>query len=292
MRRTGSVEWTLVSDGSFRLDGGAMFGVVPKPLWEKKSAPDSRNRIRLGLHPLLVRSGGRTILVDCGAGRKETGRFPEIFAIGDETDVVKSLAAHGVAPADVDTVVYTHLHFDHAGGGTRREGDGSIVPVFPKARHVVQRAELQDAEHPTERSRASYFPDNWEPVRAAGLLDVVEGETELAPGVRTFLMKGHVRSLTGIVIESGDEKIVYPSDNMPTSAHVPVPWVMAYDLYPLDTVAFKERFLPQAIDEEWTVVFEHDPAVGAARIRRDGDRLALEEVLPAPGAGAPVSDAR
>ena len=286
MMRTGSVDWTLVSDGTFRLDGGAMFGVVPKPLWELRAPADDRNRILLGLHPLLVRSGGKTILVDCGIGRKETGRFPDIFGVGGETDIVRSLAEHGVAPEDVDVLVYTHLHFDHAGGGTRRDGDGRIVPVFPNARHVVQRSELHDAENATERSRASYLPENWEPVREAGLLDVVEGETELAPGVRTFLMKGHVRSLTGIVIESGGETVVYPSDNMPTSAHVPGPWVMAYDLYPLDTLAFKEQFLPQAIDEEWTVVFEHDPRVGAVKIRREGKRFDLETVLPAPAPAA------
>jgi glyoxylase-like metal-dependent hydrolase (beta-lactamase superfamily II) len=284
--RTGHVEWALVSDGTFRLDGGAMFGVVPKPLWAAKSPPDERNRIRLGLHPLLIRAGGRTILVDCGIGRKESGRFPEIYGVGDETDLVRSLAELGVAASDVDTVVYTHLHFDHAGGGTRRDADGRIVPAFPRARHLVQRDELDDAERPTDRSRASYLPDNWRPVRDAGLLDVVEGETELAPGVRTFLMKGHVRCLTGVVIEAAGEKVVYPSDNVPTSAHVPVPWVMAYDLYPLDTVAFKEQFLPQAIDEEWTVVFGHDPEVGAVKIRRDGGKLALEEVLHAPDCGA------
>jgi glyoxylase-like metal-dependent hydrolase (beta-lactamase superfamily II) len=282
--KTGSVEWDLVSDGTFRLDGGAMFGVVPRPLWERVAKPDDRNRVRLGLNPLLIRSGGTTVLVDAGIGRKETGRFPEIFAVGNETDIVSSLAERGVAPEDVDVLLYTHLHFDHAGGATRREGD-DVVPVFPNARHVVQRTELEDAESPTERSRASYLPDNWEPVQRAGLLDVVAGETEIAPGVRTVLMKGHVRALTGVMIEAGDERVFYPSDNMPTSAHVPVPWVMAYDLYPLDTVASKESFLPRAVEEEWTVVFEHDPEVGAVRIRRDGKRYALETVLRAPGAG-------
>jgi len=286
--RTGSVEWDLVSDGTFRLDGGAMFGVVPRPLWARGAVPDDRNRITLGLHPLLIRAGGKTILVDAGIGRKEGGKFPEIFAVGDETNVVRSLAARGVSPEDVDVLLYTHLHFDHAGGATRLGEDGRAVPVFPHARHVVQRAELEDAESPTDRSRASYLPDNWVPVRDAGLLDIVDGETEIAPGVRTVLMKGHVRSLTGILIEDGDERVFYPSDNMPTSHHVPVPWVMAYDLYPLDTVACKESFLPKAIDEEWTVVFEHDPTVGAVKIRRDGKGYGLETVLPAPPRGEPA----
>ncbi|MEZ5065754.1 MAG: MBL fold metallo-hydrolase [bacterium] len=282
--RIGDVEWHLVSDGTFRLDGGAMFGVVPKPLWEKRTSPDERNRITLGTNCLLIRSGGRIVLVDTGNGRKEDAKFREIFGFGEETDLVTSLAAHGVAPADVDTVVYTHLHFDHAGGGTRRDEDGRVVPVFPNARHVVQRAELEDAENPTVRSSASYLPHNWRPIADAGLLDVVDGEIDVAPGVRTMMMKGHVRALTGIVIESGNEKLVYPTDNMPTSAHAPVPWVMGYDLYPLDTVAFKEKHLPAAIDENWIVAFEHDPVVGAARIRREGRGLEFEVVAPAPGA--------
>ena len=281
--RTGSVEWHLVSDGTFRLDGGAMFGVVPRPLWAGQAPPDERNRITLGTNCLLLRSGGKTVLVDTGNGRKEDAKFREIFGFGDETDLVSSLAEHGVAPADVDVVVYTHLHFDHAGGGTARNEGGEVVPVFPNARHIVQRAELEDAGNPTVRSAASYLPHNWQPIADAGLLDVVEGEIDVAPGVRTMLMKGHVRALTGVVIESEGEKAVYPSDNMPTSAHAPVPWVMGYDLYPLDTVAFKEAFLPPAIDEEWTVIFEHDPVVGAARIRRDGRRLAFDVVAPAVG---------
>jgi glyoxylase-like metal-dependent hydrolase (beta-lactamase superfamily II) len=208
-----------------------------------------------------------------------------MFSVGGETDVVASLARHGLAPEDVDTLIYTHLHFDHAGGATRLDEDGRPVPVFPRARHIVQRSEMDDALNATERSRASYLPDNWEPIRGAGLLDVIDGEIEPVPGVRTVLMKGHVRCLTGVLIESGDERAFYPSDNMPTSAHVPVPWVMAYDLYPMDTVASKQEFLPRAVDEGWTVVFEHDPEVGAVKLHRDGRHFALETVLGVPPRG-------
>jgi glyoxylase-like metal-dependent hydrolase (beta-lactamase superfamily II) len=178
----------------------------------------------------------------------------------------------------VEVVVYTHLHFDHAGGGTRLNEEGRPVPVFPRAVHLVHAEELYDAEHPTDRSRASYFPENWKPVEEAGLLNVVHGELELAPGVRTVLMKGHVRSLTAVSIESGSEKLFYPTDNMPTSAHVPGPWIMGYDLYPLDTLAWKERFLEQASDEGWTVLFEHDPEILAAKIHREGGRFEIERV--------------
>ena len=280
---TGSIEWHLVSDGTFRLDGGAMFGVVPKPLWQKRAPSDERNRIRLGTNCLLLKTAGRVVLVDNGIGRKENAKFRDLFGVADDARLVDSLAAHGVTPEDVDTVVYTHLHFDHAGGGTRME-DGRAVPVFPKARHVVHATELADAENPTVRSAASYFPDNWVPLREADLLDIVTEEIEVVPGVRTFVRPGHVRALTGILIESDGEKAVYPSDNMPTSAHVPVPWVMGYDLYPLDTVATKLGFLDQAIEEEWTFIFEHDPEVGAAKVRRDGKRLVVESVLDAPTA--------
>jgi glyoxylase-like metal-dependent hydrolase (beta-lactamase superfamily II) len=280
--KIGAIDVDLLCDGTFRLDGGAMFGVVPKPLWEKKSVPDASNRILLGLHPLLVRTNGRVIVVDTGIGRKETGRFPEIFAVGGETDVVSSLAQHGLGANDVDTVVCTHLHFDHAGGGTRKDEDGRIVPTFPRARHLVQRTELTDAEQPSARSRASYFPDNWAPIRDAGLLDVVEGEIEVAPGVRTLLMKGHIRALQGVVVESEGTRAVYLADTIPTAAHVPAPWVMGYDLYPLDTLAFKERILARIVDEGWILFFEHDPVVGAARLHREGREIAVEELLPAP----------
>jgi glyoxylase-like metal-dependent hydrolase (beta-lactamase superfamily II) len=280
--RIGAIDVDLLCDGTFRLDGGAMFGVVPKPLWEKKAPPDSLNRILLGLHPLLIRTPGRVILVDTGIGRKEKEKFREIFAVGGETDIVSSLARFGLAPEDVDTVVCTHLHFDHAGGGTRLDAGGQPVPTFPRARHLLQRAELEDAEHPSLRARASYFPENWEPLRAARLLDIVDGEFEVAPGVRTLVMKGHIRAQMGVVIESGGARAIYPCDMIPTSAHVPIPWVMGYDLYPLDTVAFKEAWIPRIADEEWIVFFEHDPEVGAAKIHRNGKEWRIEEILPAP----------
>jgi len=283
--RTGSVEWDLVSDGTFRLDGGAMFGVVPRTLWEKKTTPDDRNRITLGTTCLLIRTGGRTILADTGIGTKELDnpKFRDVYGLGGETSLVESLAAQGVKPADVDIVVCTHLHFDHAGGGTMRPADGEkCVPVFPNARYLVHATELEDAKHPTVRSSASYFPENWEPLSEAGQMEVVGEEVELAPGVRTWVRPGHNRAITGVLIESDGEKALFPSDNLPTSLHVPVPWVMGYDLYPLDTVATKEEMLPQAIDEEWTLIFQHDPEVGAGKVRRDGKRLVVEPVCAAP----------
>jgi glyoxylase-like metal-dependent hydrolase (beta-lactamase superfamily II) len=182
----------------------------------------------------------------------------------------------------VDTVVCTHLHFDHAGGGTRLGDDGRIVPTFPRARHLLQRAELEDAEHPTLRSRASYFPENWTPLREAGLLEIVDGEFEVAPGVRTIVMKGHIRAQMGVLVESGGQRALYPCDMIPTAAHIPIPWIMGYDLYPLDTLAFKETWIPRIADEGWIVFFEHDPKIGAVKVHRDGKDWALEEILSAP----------
>lgn len=284
--RTGSLQWHLVSDGTFRLDGGAMFGVVPKPLWSRRAAPDERNRIPLGTNCLLVETGGRTVLVDAGLGRKDDAKFRDMYGFGEETTLDASLAALGKRPADIDLVVCTHLHFDHAGGLTRRDADGRVVPSFPNAVHVLQRAELEDALHPTVRSAASYFPDNWEPIRAAGRLELIDGDAEVAPGVHVVVLKGHIRALQGVMLESGNERAFYPSDTVPTSAHVPVPWVMGYDLYPLDTVASKERFLPRAADEGWTLIFEHDPRTGAARIHRGAKGYEVEPVLAAPGGSA------
>lgn len=282
--RFGSIEVDLLCDGTFRLDGGAMFGVVPRTLWQKKVPTDAHHRILLGLHPLLIRTAGRVILVDTGIGRKESGKFTEVFAVGGETDVVQSLASFGLRPDDVDTVVCTHLHFDHAGGGTHREEDGRVVPTFPKARYLVQRVELEDAIHATSRSRASYFPENWEPLREHGVLELVDGEFEVAPGVTTVLMKGHIRALQGVHVASGGAQAFYSADTIPTLAHVSLPWVMGYDLYPLDTLACKASILPRMADEEWVLFFEHDPRVGAAKIRREGRDFVAEPVLEAPAA--------
>lgn len=266
--RIGDYSVDSLNAGDLRLDGGAMFGVVPRTLWEREMPPDDRNRIAMTMNVLLVRGPGITLLVDTGAGSKEDERFRDLYAMGPAL-LNSALASRGVEPGDVDVVFNTHLHFDHAGGNTRRDASGKVVASFPKARYIVQADELAEAEAAHERNRASYLPDNWRPLAAEGRLETLHGEAEIAPGLHALPLPGHTRGLQGLLIESGNDRGLFLADCVPTSHHVPLPWIMAYDLYPLETLETKRRILPRAAREGWVVFFEHDPAVRAARLSED-----------------------
>lgn len=275
----GDYELVPLLEGWFRLDGGAMFGVVPKPLWERRAPADERNRIRLGLRPLLIRGHGRTILVDAGIGGKMDARNADIYGVERDRDLDRLLEASGAAGADIDTVLATHLHFDHSGGFTRRAADGTLAPSFPQARYLVRRGEWEDAVHPHERNRASYLADNFVPLAAAGVLDYLEEDGEVAPGVRVVRTGGHTMHHQMVMIESAGRTAVFTADLVPTAAHVDLPWIMGYDLYPMDTLAFKRTFLREAIDREYLIFFEHDPDIAAGVLReRDGRRF-VEQVM-------------
>lgn len=266
----GGIELALVSDGLFGLDGGAMFGVVPRPLWEKKLPPDERNRVRLALHCWLVRAAGATLLIETGAGDKWDARWRDIYALAGAGRLLEALAAHGCTPEQVDYVINTHLHFDHCGWNTRRQGDG-LVPTFPRARYVVQRGELEHARQPSERDRASYLAENFEPIAAAGQWWLVEGEAEIVPGVRVVPVPGHTRDMQCVVLEGSRQRAFLLADLVPTTAHLPYAWIMAYDLYPMITLENRKRWLPRLARERWLCLFGHDPAVPAAYlVERDG----------------------
>ena len=270
--RFGNLELIPLLDGFVRLDGGAMFGVVPKPLWERRAPADARNRILLGLRPLVVR-GERTLLIDAGIGAKMDAKSVDIYGIDRSVDLTASLAAAGLRPEDVDIVVATHLHFDHAGGFTVRRDEGRIVPAFPNARYLVRRGEWEDATHPHERNRASYLPENFVPLDEAGVLDFTEGDEHIMPGVRVVRTGGHTMHHQMVVIESEGKTAIFAADSMPTAAHADEAWIMGYDLYPMDTLAFKRRFVREAIEREYLVFFEHDPNVVAGYLReKDGKR--------------------
>jgi len=280
-RRLGRLQLHAIHAGGQKLDGGAMFGVVPKPLWSRRIQPDDRNRIPLAMRVLLIEHDRGLILVDTGAGNKEDAKFHDIYGVENagssgRTLLEDALRQLGHSPEAVTLVIDTHLHFDHAGGNTWVDEGGVVHATFPRARYVVQRGEYDWATHPNERTAASYFARNWDPIVAAGLFDFVEGEREHWPGIRLIPTPGHTPYHQGVLLESDGERLFYAADLMPTSAHVPLPWIMAYDVEPLVTLESKRTILRRAVDEDWLVMFEHDPAVGFGRIRSDGKGYAVQ----------------
>ena len=276
----GSLTVHAIQAGGQKLDGGAMFGVVPKPLWERRIAADDRNRIPLGMRCLLIEHPAGLVLVDTGAGNKETEKFYEIYGMenrgaGGRTALEDGLAAVGARPEDVTMVINTHLHFDHAGGNTWRDDDGAIRPTFPKARYVVQRGEYEYATHTNERTAASYFAHNFVPLAEASALDLIEGEREVAGGISVLASPGHVPFHQSILLESDGEAALFLGDLVPTASHLPLPWIMGYDVEPLVTLESKRRILARAVEEEWLVVFEHDAAIAWGRVAHDGKAYGL-----------------
>lgn len=258
----GELELISLSDGFLRLDGGSMFGVVPRPLWSAKMPPDDRNRIPLAMRPLVVR-GVRTMLIDAGVGDKDDAKFQEVYGLERTRHLDHSLADAGLSPEDIDIVLATHLHFDHAGGFTARDRAGKIRPRFPRARYVVRRGEWDDATHPHERSRASYLTDNFLPLAEAGVLELVSDDQTIMPGVRVRRTGGHTAHHQIALIESGGRQAAYVADLMPTSAHLPPAWIMGFDLFPMETLAAKKAFVQEAESRRTLIFFAHDPAVAA-----------------------------
>jgi methylmalonyl-CoA epimerase len=276
--RLGDLELVSLSDGFFHLDGGAMFGVVPRTLWEKRLPPDDRNRITLGMRPLLIR-GERTLLIDAGCGDKMDAKSREIYGLERAFHLDHALAAAGVSAADVEIVLASHLHFDHVGGFTARTADGRLVPRFPNARYVAHRGEWYDATHPHERNRASYLQENFVPLAEAGVVDLVDDDAEVMPGVSLRRSGGHTQHHQVVMVTSRGATAVFTADMFPTSVHVPDAWLMGYDLYPMDTLAFKRDFAREAIEREYLIFFEHDPSLAAGRIREQNGRRTVERVI-------------
>jgi methylmalonyl-CoA epimerase len=273
----GDLELISVCDGGFRLDGGAMFGVVPKALWSKPAPPDDRNRILMAMRPLIVR-GRRTMLIDAGLGGKDDEKFHEIYGVDRARNLDHTLAEAGLSPDDIDIVLASHLHFDHAGGFTVRDASGRIRPKFPRAQYVIRRGEWEDATHPHERNRASYIADNFVPLADAGVLQFVDDDQTIMPGVRVRRTGGHCMHHQMVLIESAGKTAAFVADLIPTTAHLSAPWIMGYDLYPMDTLAAKKAFLQEAVQKNILVFFEHDPAVPAGYIREENGK---HRIVPA-----------
>lgn len=255
-----------------------MFGVVPRPLWERRIPPDERHRIPLALRCLLVEAPGALVVVDTGIGNKDDERFRDLYGVaneGDPTRLEDAIRSAGFEPADVDIVVSTHLHFDHAGGNTVLTGEGRILPAFPRARYVVQRGEFDFAHSGNERIRASYITRNFDPIAEAGLQDFAEGEATITEGVHVLPTPGHTPYHQSVLIESDGEVACFLADVCPTTAHLPLPWIMGYDLEPLVTLESKRSLWERALSERWLLVFEHDATVPWGRLDPDADRPAL-----------------
>jgi glyoxylase-like metal-dependent hydrolase (beta-lactamase superfamily II) len=298
----GALRIHVLEGGTQRLDGGAMFGVVPKPLWSKRIAPDDRNRIPLAMRSLLVEHPDGLVLIETGLGNKEDAKFLDIYGVENKgrnggTLLEDAIAEAGYRPEEVKVVVNTHLHFDHAGGNTRvekegrgEEGKGGSEPLsagppvrlsFPNATYLVQANELEFARHTNERTRASYLPHNFEPVAQAGRWRVLQGDTSIVPGITARLTPGHVPWHQSVLIQSGGETLVYLGDIVPTRHHLPIAWAMGYDLEPLRVLETRRWLLRQAVAEGWWLCFGHDPDVVAGRAVQQEKGVGLEEIRPA-----------
>jgi glyoxylase-like metal-dependent hydrolase (beta-lactamase superfamily II) len=277
MHRLGRFELHAVGDGSFLLDGGAMFGIVPKTVWEKIVKPDAKNRVVVKLNPLLIRTGEKNILVDTGIGDKYDAKFSDLYEPDRSSTLLRSLRGIGLGPEDIDVVILTHLHFDHAGGATLRRG-GEAVPAFPRAEHVLQEGMWEEAFSANPRSRGSYVRDDFGPLKKAGLVKFVRGEAEVAPGVRVLHSGGHVEHHQMVMIESGGRKALHWGDVMPTSAHVKPAWATGYDLFPLKVAELRETLGERSAAEGWLNVFGHDPFAPFGYLRKGEKGLQVETV--------------
>jgi glyoxylase-like metal-dependent hydrolase (beta-lactamase superfamily II) len=285
-RKLGRYTIHALQAGGQKLDGGAMFGVVPKPLWERRIAPDERNRIPLGMRCLLVEHDDGLILIDTGAGNKENAKFHDIYGLensgvlNDEgvarTNLEDAIVVAGHRVDDIKLVINTHLHFDHAGGDTYVDSAGAVRASFPNAKYITQRGEHHWATHTNERTAASYFARNWEPIREAGNFELIDGEREIVPGISVIMTPGHVPFHQSVLIDGGSEIACFLGDVCPTASHLPLPWIMGYDVEPLLTMESKRSLLKRAEEEKWLLVFEHDPTVAWGRVRHDGKSYGLD----------------
>jgi glyoxylase-like metal-dependent hydrolase (beta-lactamase superfamily II) len=255
-----------------------MFGVVPRPLWEKKAPPDDRHRIQLAMRPLLVEASWGRMIVDCGAGDKMNAKDRDIYALDRSRTLDQALADVGLSSESIDIALASHLHWDHFGGATVRDTRG-LQPRFPNARYAIRAAEWEDATHPHERNRASYLADDFVPLQQAGVIAFFDGDDAIRPGIRVVRTGGHTGQHQIVFIESGTRTAVFVADLIPTVAHLQDPWVMGYDLFPMETLAFKKRFIREAIDREYLIFFEHDPRVAAGYIREKDGRRYVDPVL-------------
>jgi len=284
--KIGNYILTSINTGTFALDGGAMFGVVPWVFWSKTNTPDERQRITLAARCLLIRGEGRTILVDTGNGNKWNDKLKDIYRLDNSVYTLEdSLAKAGVKPEDVTDVILTHLHFDHCGGSTKiveamSDGrQGKLVPAFPNATHYVQKAHWELSQNPTDRDRASFMKDDFQILHDLGMLKFVEGEQEIFPGISVIVCNGHTTAQQLPKISDGKNTLLFLCDLVPTTSHIPFPYIMGYDLRPLTTLEEKKRILPQANAEDWILFFEHDPETVSVKLQKTEKGFSIKEKI-------------
>lgn len=263
-------------DGFFHLDGGAMFGVVPKLLWEKRCVVDRKNRIELGMNAMLVDTKKEVILVETGMGAEIDPKLSEFYSVERNPGLIPLLEEKGYRPEDIDYVINTHLHFDHCGGNTFQNEQGEFVPSFPKAKYIIQRGEWEYALHPGERGKESYMIQNFLPLKKHGLLQLVDGNVTVTRGVEVVLAAGHTSRHQCVKIQSEDKVLFYLGDMVPTSAHIGLSYVMSYDLYPLETIENKKKTFEQAITEDWLLFFTHDPHHFFGKVKKEKNKYRFE----------------
>jgi glyoxylase-like metal-dependent hydrolase (beta-lactamase superfamily II) len=262
----GDFELSIISDGTYYLDGGAFFGVVPKVLWERRVTPDEKNRITTGLNSLLIRTGDKNVLIETGIGNKLNEKQRGIH--GNQAKLLDNFAAAGIDPADIDIVINSHLHFDHCGWNTIRQDD-KIVPTFPNAKYYAQAGEYEHGLLQLERDRVSYLDDNYGPLIRSGQMTLLHGDSEILPGIKTRIYRGHTANMQAVLIESQGKTACFTGDLVPTTAHLDPTWAMAFDLYPLDTIESRKRLYAEAIPNHWLLIFTHDHNTPMAYVEKN-----------------------
>jgi glyoxylase-like metal-dependent hydrolase (beta-lactamase superfamily II) len=263
----GDFELTIFSDGTYPLDGGAFFGVIPKVMWSRKAEANERNCVQSGLNSLLIRTGQQTVLVETGMGNKLSERMVGFY--GQPAKLLANLAGGGVHPEEIDIVINTHLHFDHCGWNTMRDDEGKIIPTFPRAKYYAPEGEWQYSRCPSERDSISYIPENYDPLVESGQMTLLKGGEEIVPGISVQTFPGHTAHMQAVIAHSRGQTACYISDLIPTTAHIDLTWGMGFDLYPLQTIESKKQYYAKSVPEKWLTVFTHDAKIPWAYVEKD-----------------------
>jgi len=268
--KVGNIEVLPMEYGRFKLDGGAMFGVVPKVLWEKYSPANEKNQIDMALRGMLIKTDSRTILVDTGVGNKMSEKMNNIYSVDfSNFSTENSLQKYSLTHNDITDVILTHLHFDHTGGATDKNDNGEVIPAFKNATYYVQEKQFNWAISPSIRDQASYFNENYVPLKEQNVLKLLQGEEGIIPGISVIPFDGHTPGQQLVKVTSNGQSLLYCGDLIPTAAHIPLPWIMSYDLHPLTTIEDKKKILPKVVEENWILFYEHDPNIVATYVEED-----------------------